>query len=72
MESMYFEIKNVLTMKQDDNEGLTEFTKRFNNAIDIIETQHGPFALCLILDQGYRNNLSRVENCGSKKEKVIY
>ena len=28
-------------MKQDDNEGLTEFTKRFNNAVDIMETQNG-------------------------------
>ena len=32
-------------MKQEDNEPLIEFTKRFNNAMDIMETQHGPLAM---------------------------
>ena len=45
MESIYYSIKNVFTMKQEDNEGLNEFTKRFNNAVDIMETQHGKLAL---------------------------
>ena len=45
IESIYFSIRNVFTMKQEDNESLTEFTKRFNNAMDIMETQHRPFAM---------------------------
>ena len=48
-ESIYFCIKNVFTMKQEDNEGLTDFTKRFNNAIDIMETQHGMFSMTAYL-----------------------
>ena len=40
-ESIFHAIKNVFTIKQEDNEGLTDFTKRFNNAVDIMETQHG-------------------------------
>ena len=45
MESIYYCIKNVFTMKQEDNEGLTEFTRRFNSAVDIMESQHGPLSL---------------------------
>ena len=41
IESIYFAIKNVFTIKQEENERLTDFTKRFNNAKDIMETQHG-------------------------------
>ena len=41
MESIYFAIRNVFTMKQDENESIIQFTKRFNNAKDIMETQHG-------------------------------
>ena len=48
-ESIFFSIRNVFTMKQEDNEGLTEYTKRFNNAIDIMETQHGMFSMTAYL-----------------------
>ena len=42
MESMYNCLRNVFTMKQEDNENLTEFTRRFKNAVDIMESVHGP------------------------------
>ena len=45
MESIYFAIKNVFTMKQEENESITQFTKRFNNSKDIMETQHGKLRL---------------------------
>ena len=41
LESIYFAIKTVFTIKQEENESIAQFTKRFNNAKDIMETQHG-------------------------------
>ena len=41
MESIYFAIKNVFTMKQEEQESIAQYTKRFNNCKDIMETQHG-------------------------------
>ena len=57
IESIYFSIRNVFTMKQEDNETLTEFTKRFNNAMDIMETQHGTLAMKAYLEtrEDYKN-----------------
>ena len=49
MESIYFSLKNIFTMKQEENENLTEFTKRFNNTFDIMETQHGVLSLSAYL-----------------------
>ena len=36
-------------MKQEDNEGLTDFTKRFNKVIDIMKTQYGMFSMTAYL-----------------------
>ena len=36
-------------MKQEEHESITEFTKRFNNAMNIMETQHGEFSLSAYL-----------------------
>jgi len=49
MESIYYAIKTVFTMKQEEHESITEFTKRFNNAMNIMETQHGEFSLSAYL-----------------------
>ena len=45
MESIYYSLRTIFVMKQDEHENLTEFTKRFNNAFDIMETQHGELSL---------------------------
>ena len=49
MESIYYSLRTIFTMKQNENENLTEFTKRFNNTFDIIETQHGELSLSAYL-----------------------
>ena len=42
IESVFFALKNVFYCKQEENENLNDFTKRFTNAIDILESLHGP------------------------------
>ena len=41
MESIYLAIKNVFTMRQEENESITKLTKQFTNAKDVMETQPG-------------------------------
>ena len=40
-ESIYYCIKNVFTMKQTEEETLSEYAKRFKNAVDILKAQSG-------------------------------
>jgi len=49
MESMYYCLRTLFVMKQEENEGLNDFTKRFNNAVDIMETTHGPLPMTAYL-----------------------
>ena len=37
MESMYNCMKNVFTVKQDENENITDFTRRFKNTVEVME-----------------------------------
>ncbi len=41
IESIYHTLKAVFTIKQKEDESLAEFTKRFNNVKDVMETKHG-------------------------------
>ena len=43
--SIFWSIKNAFNIQQEPKESLVEFTRRFNNVIDIMETQHGPLAM---------------------------
>ena len=49
MLSTHKSIKTLFTIKQDEKESLTEFVKRFKNARDIMEAQHGelPMTQCV-------------------------
>ena len=39
---MYNSIKNVFLVKQEETESITDFTRRFKNAVDVMEQIHGP------------------------------
>ena len=65
MESIYYSLRTIFTMKQDENENLTEFTKRFNNTFAIIETQHGELSL-----SAYLANRSDYKSAATKAAKT--
>ena len=44
-ESIYYCIKNVFFMKQSEEESLSEYAKRFKNAVDILKAQSGPIIM---------------------------
>ena len=44
-ESIYYCIKNVFTMKQLEEETLSDYAKRFKNAVDILKAQSGPIIM---------------------------
>ena len=45
IESIYYSMRAIFTMKQKEDESLSSFTKRFVNAKDVMETQSGKFKL---------------------------
>ena len=61
--SIYKSIKMLLNIKQDDKEATADFVKRFRNAKDIMEAQHGILPLTKYIQTDSHNDEDDREVC---------